>query len=95
MDYSLAQYNPIREEVIKLIRNQEARKGNWDIITLMNRGFGETMDDNDLKTIAAEIRNIMEARTIQQYPIIKPREGTTKWNTIQCVVLHCTCTLQS
>ena len=36
MDYSLAQYNPIREEVIKLIRNQEVREGNWDIITLMN-----------------------------------------------------------
>ena len=33
MKYSLAQYNPIRDEVIQLIRNQEAREGNWDIIT--------------------------------------------------------------
>ena len=39
MDYSLTQYNQIRAEVIKLTRNQEARKGNWDIITLMSRGF--------------------------------------------------------
>ena len=46
----------------------------------MSRGFGETTDDNDLKTIAAEICNIMEARTIQQYPMVNPRKGTTKWN---------------
>ena len=53
MDYSLAQYNPIREEVIRLIRNQEARRDNWDIITLMNRGFEGNMDSHALMTIAA------------------------------------------
>ena len=40
MDYSLEQYNPIRVEVIRLIQNQDTRRGNLDIITLMSRGFG-------------------------------------------------------
>ena len=55
MDYSLDQYNPIRAEVIRLIQNPEARRGNLDIITLMSRGFGGPTDSNALMTIAAEI----------------------------------------
>ena len=78
MDYSLTQFNQIRAEVIKLTRNQEARKGNWDIITLMNRGFGGNTDDNALKTIAAEIHNIMKASTGQQYPMAKTKKQNNK-----------------
>ena len=72
MDYSLDQYNPIREEVIQLIRDPETRQGNWDIITLMNSGFGSSTDNNALMFIARDIHNMVEARTGQLYPTAAP-----------------------
>ena len=46
----------------------------------MNSGFSRNTDDNALMTIAAEICNIMEARTGQQYPTAETRNRTTEWN---------------
>ena len=46
----------------------------------MNRGFDGNTDSNALMTIAAEIRNIMETRTGQQYPTAETRNRPTEWN---------------
>ena len=67
MEYSLGQDNPVRAEVITLIQNTEAGRGNLDMITLMSRGFGGPTDSNALMALAAEIQHQMEMRSGIEY----------------------------
>ena len=86
MDYSLQQYTPIREGVIQLITDPEARRGHWDIITLMNSGFGRSTDDPTLVSLARDIHNLV-ARQLAEM------QSQLKFQQLLCtlVVLGTTC----